>query len=83
MTGVADRSNVKSRVLPGRSFLIIMASVDQELSYAVHTELAGRGGGVSRWEEWETAILRMSRDSFQKLPYSEKETIVIAEKIIT
>lgn len=48
ITGVVDRSKVKSRVLPGRSFLIIMASADQELSYAVQTELAGRGGGVSR-----------------------------------
>lgn len=66
ITGVVDRSNVKSSVLPGRSFLIIKASADQELSYAVQTELAGRGGGVSKWEEWDTAIFSMSRDSFHR-----------------
>ena len=69
ITGVVDKSKVKSRVLPGRSFLIIIASADQELSYAVQTELAGRGGGVSRWEEWDTAIFSISSDSFHRLPY--------------
>ena len=68
ITGVLERSKVKSKVLPGRSFLIVIASADQELSCAVQTELAGRGGGVSRWEEWDTAIFSMSSDSFHRLP---------------
>lgn len=68
MTGVAERSKVKSKVLPGRSFLIIIASADQELSCTVHTELAGRAGGVSKCDEWDTAIFNMSSDSFHRLP---------------
>jgi hypothetical protein len=37
----------------------------QVLSYVDQIALGGRGGGVSRLDELDTAILRISSDSFQ------------------